>query len=95
MSNEKKEYFWIYINDDGETTFSHYSRSEVEDAVKELAKEAEEGEYNMLEDFINLTGNPCYETAYCSGTAERGHFILIKGECIVPRPVEIIKKYEI
>lgn len=75
------KYYVIYCDEDGDKTLTVYTKEKLEQELKEMAKDTE---------YPPVFGDP--------ETVELDSFsgmIIIKGEAVIPEPVDVVKSYGI
>jgi hypothetical protein len=79
-------YFWISVSEDGDIRIEKMKREQVVEAINVLANE-HEGQLNFLTDITD--NDPMYWPN--KGTIN----LLIKGNIVEPKPIQLVTKYEL
>lgn len=78
-----KEYFIIFFGEDG-VSIRPATKKEVESLIEEIAMTGMQDTFVTKSHYIDIDSNyPLY------------HHMIIKGELVVPKPVQVVTKYEI
>lgn len=80
-----KEYFLIYFGEDG-ISIKSSSKKDIEELINSLG----ENPNDETDHFVKDTGSKFYMDG---GNYPLYKYLIIKGEVIIPKPVEIVKKY--